>query len=189
MAGDQASMTLAIAKKQAPDSTSIAKRDGARSALTNSPQRGGSFPVPFIQRKPTCACGGGCPRCNPEHPIADNSETVPQTVQEALRSPSQPLDTATRGLMESRFSHDFSHVRIHNDGRAQESARTIDALAYAVGHHIVFGRGQYVPNTSTGRRLLAHVLAHVVQQDMLTPKARCSPYSQPGDSWERYADG
>src|SRR5215204_5149289 len=63
MAGEQASMTLAIAKKQAPDSTSKAKRDSVRSTLTNSPQRGGSFPVPFIQRKPTCACGGGCPRC------------------------------------------------------------------------------------------------------------------------------
>ncbi len=59
-------MPLAVTGKQSPDSTPKAQRDGRRGARTNSPQRRGSFPVPFIQRKPTCACGGGCPRCK-EH--------------------------------------------------------------------------------------------------------------------------
>jgi Domain of unknown function (DUF4157) len=59
-------MTLATTRKQAPDSTSKAKRAGARDAPPNPQRTRGSFPVPFIQRKPTCACGGGCPRCK-EH--------------------------------------------------------------------------------------------------------------------------
>jgi hypothetical protein len=66
--------------------------------------------------------------------------------------------------MESRFGHDFSRVRVHTDGRAAEAARSVDARAYTVGDEIVFARGGYAPGSATGRRLLAHELAHVVQQ-------------------------
>jgi len=66
--------------------------------------------------------------------------------------------------MESRFGHDFSRVRIHTDEKAAESARAVNALAYTAGHDIVFGAGQYVPETPEGRRLLAHEMTHVVQQ-------------------------
>lgn len=59
---------------------------------------------------------------------------------------------------------DFSQVRIHTDSRAAESARAVNALAYTVGPNIVFDMGQYAPQTSAGRRLLAHELTHVVQQ-------------------------
>jgi hypothetical protein len=62
------------------------------------------------------------------------------------------------------FSQDFSRVRIHTDAKAAESARAVNARAYTVGHDIVFGAGQYVPGTSEGRRLIAHELTHVVQQ-------------------------
>jgi hypothetical protein len=55
-------------------------------------------------------------------------------------------------------------VRIHTDGRAAESAQAVSASAYTVGHHIVFGRDKYAPDTVAGKRLLAHELAHVVQQ-------------------------
>ncbi|MGW1944919.1 eCIS core domain-containing protein [Streptomyces sp. NPDC001940] len=60
--------------------------------------------------------------------------------------------------------HDFSRVRIHTDGRAGTSARAVNAVAYTVGSHIVFASGAYAPGTPAGRRLLAHELAHVVQQ-------------------------
>jgi hypothetical protein len=59
---------------------------------------------------------------------------------------------------------DFTRVRLHTDPRAAESARAVNALAYTVGHDIVFGAGQYAPRDATGRRLLAHELTHVVQQ-------------------------
>ncbi len=75
-----------------------------------------------------------------------------------------PLDPGTREWMEARFGWDFSGVRVHADGRAAESARGVDALAYTVGRDVVFGEGRYDPASVEGRRLLAHELAHVVQQ-------------------------
>jgi ferredoxin len=89
---------------------------------------------------------------------------VPPIVHEVLRSPGQPLDAETRVLVGSHFGRDFSGVRVHADEKAAESARAVSALAYTVGRDVVFGEGQYTPHTSTGRRLLAHELTHVVQQ-------------------------
>lgn len=66
--------------------------------------------------------------------------------------------------MESRFGHDFSQVRIHNDARAGESARALTSLAYTVGRDIAFADGQFRPEAPIGRQLLAHELTHVVQQ-------------------------
>ncbi len=77
----------------------------------------------------------------------------------------RPLDPVARRYMESRIGYDFSRVRIHADGHAGESARAIGARAYTVGNHIVFGESRYSPNSAEGRRLLAHELTHVVQQD------------------------
>jgi|GEM_PF-7042190 len=86
------------------------------------------------------------------------------SVDRALASPARSLDPATRAAMEPRFGHDFSRVRIHTGGQADASARALDANAYTVGRHIVFGRGRYSPHSTEGRRLLAHELTHVVQQ-------------------------
>jgi LysM repeat protein len=91
-------------------------------------------------------------------------DVVPPIVHEVLRSPGRPLDVATRAFMEPRFGHDFSQVRIHADAKAAESARAVNALAYTVGRDVVFGAARYEPGTEAGRRLLAHELAHVVQQ-------------------------
>jgi hypothetical protein len=66
--------------------------------------------------------------------------------------------------MEPRFGHDFSHVKVHTDTKAARSATAVNALAYTVGRDVVFGVGQYTPQTNRGRRLLAHELTHVVQQ-------------------------
>jgi hypothetical protein len=74
------------------------------------------------------------------------------------------LDASTRAFMEPRFEHDFSHVRIHADGRAAAEARAANARAFTIGRDIVFGAGEYQPRTVAGRRLLAHELTHVVQQ-------------------------
>ena len=90
---------------------------------------------------------------------------APASVHEALATPGQPLDAGTRGDLEPRFGHSFAHVRVHADGRAAASARSVGALAYAVGPDLVFAPGRYAPATPDGRRLLAHELAHVVQHD------------------------
>jgi hypothetical protein len=90
---------------------------------------------------------------------------VPPIVADVLRSGSgQPLDASTRAEMEARFGEDFSQVRLHADARAARSAQSVDALAYTVRHNIVFGAGQPTLTADAGRRLLAHELAHVVQQ-------------------------
>src|SRR5258705_9573300 len=81
-----------------------------------------------------------------------------------LASSGTPLDPGLRQDMEQRFGHDFSKVRVHSDGAAEQSAREINAHAYTIGHSIVFGAGRFAPGTYEGRRLIAHELAHVVQQ-------------------------
>jgi hypothetical protein len=85
-------------------------------------------------------------------------------VEQALRSSGSELDQATRALMESRFGHDFRNVRVHTDAAAHRSAAALQALAYTAGNHIVFAAGQYAPHSSAGRHMIAHELAHVVQQ-------------------------
>jgi len=82
----------------------------------------------------------------------------------SLRIGGQPLDRQTRGYMEPRFGYDFSRVRVHADGEAANVARSVNSRAFTVGRDMVFGAGQYAPRTSTGQRLLAHELTHVVQQ-------------------------
>jgi len=188
-----------------------------------------------------CACGQhtgggeceGCKKKNQSSPAGYGTlqrravntapaSPVPPVVHEVLRSPGQPLDTATRSFFVPRFrdnlqfgrphsvfptggspdlqieaadsfyereaesianritsgqrgsaqdrsvlsgkSYDFSRVRVHTGTRAEESARTVNALAYTVGNDIVFGAGQFNPVGEAGRRLLAHELVHVAQQ-------------------------
>lgn len=76
----------------------------------------------------------------------------------------QALDAATRAYMEPRFGHDFGQVRVRTDEQAAQSAAAYQARAYTVGGDIVFGAGEYAPDTASGRHLLAHELTHVVQQ-------------------------
>src|SRR5215208_942587 len=121
----------------------------------------------LLQRK--CACGGTpgvdgqCTECRKKRLQAD-SFPAPPIVHDVLRSPGQPLDPTPRALLEPRFGHDFSKVRVHADDKAAESARAVEASAYTVGNEVVFGAGQYAPHTNSGRQLLAHELSHTLQQ-------------------------
>jgi hypothetical protein len=94
---------------------------------------------------------------------------APPIVHEVIATPGHPLDPATRAFMESRFVHDFSKVRVHSGGAAEQSAREVNANAYTLGHDIVFGAGQFAPRTQEGRRLITHELAHVIQQTPPSP--------------------
>lgn len=89
---------------------------------------------------------------------------VPASVDRVLASPGRPLDPVLRQDMEHRFGHDFSRVRVYSDSAAGQSARDVSAIAYTVGHQIVFGASRFSPSTQDGRRLVAHELSHVVQQ-------------------------
>jgi len=114
---------------------------------------------------------------------------VPPIVHEVLRSPGQPLAPATRVFMEPRFGHDFSQVRVHTDAQAGESVQAVNALAYTVGRNVVFGPGQYVPHSNAGRRLIAHELTHVVQQEVSSTNIRNRlEITHPNDAVEHEAN-
>ena len=100
-----------------------------------------------------------------EHAVGGpSSSELPAANGRGLQSAPQSLDPATRRFFESRFGHDFSNVRIHTSHEAAASARSLEANAYTVGSDIVFREGAYSTGSDRGRRLLAHELAHVVQQ-------------------------
>jgi len=151
-----------------------------------------------LQRK--CACGGSaglsgaCGECDHKkllqrHSAGQAPASVPPLVHEVLDSPGQPLDASTRAFMESRFGHDFARVRIHSDARAAESAVAVSALAYTVGNDVVFGAGRYAPSSAAGRRLLAHELAHTIQQSQSAGVFMGSLAIGPAeDAFERAAD-
>ena len=96
---------------------------------------------------------------------------APPIVHKVLASPGHPLDATTRGFFEPRFGYDFANVRVHSDARAADSARSVNALAYTVGDHIVFGSGQGWGDSGAGHHLLAHELIHVIQQGNTGPSS------------------
>jgi hypothetical protein len=95
---------------------------------------------------------------------AASGAPAPASVGSVLGSSGQPLDTASRAYFEPRFGTSFADVRVHAGPDAAQSAREIQARAYTAGSHIAFGAGAFAPSTGEGRELLAHELAHVVQQ-------------------------
>ncbi|MBC7851302.1 MAG: DUF4157 domain-containing protein, partial [Chitinophagaceae bacterium] len=116
-----------------------------------------------VQRQ--CAACTHEDRLQPKHDSgASSGMPAPESVGKTISNPGQQLDKGTRSFMESRFNYDFSNVRIHNDSSAHQSSSDIHARAYTQGNHIVFGNGHYQPNSSDGRRLLAHELSHTIQQ-------------------------
>lgn len=155
-----------------------------------------------LQRK--CACGqhtvagGECSACSDSalqrsalsrDSANGHHSAVPPIVNDVLNSPGQPLDAATRAFMEPRFGHDFSRVRVHTDARASESAQAVQALAYTVGHDIVFRAGQYSSVPAARNRLLAHELAHVLQQGQAGATVQTQlQVGSPQDAAEKEAD-
>ena len=113
-----------------------------------------------------CACGSGVNEDRATvHRAAESAATAPATVppivNAVLRTGGAPLDASVRKQIQPLFGQDLGMVRVHADEQAAASARAVDARAYAVGRHIVFGTEQYAPNTDQGSQLLLHELAHV----------------------------
>jgi hypothetical protein len=139
----------------------------------------------FVQRD--CSCGGTCEKCRTKEEAsatapAEFTEESTRLVQRQTETPAtpvatesngndvippgsgEPLDEKTRDFTESRFGVDFKDVRVHTDSQAGVSAEALNANAYTSGRDIYFATGKYTPGTKEGQRLLAHELAHTVQQ-------------------------
>lgn len=123
--------------------------------------------------------------------MTEGNDTAPASVDRVLASSGKPLDPALERDMGQRFDHDFSHVRVHTGADAERSAREVSANAYTVGNSIVFGVGQFAPETNVGRRLVAHELTHVLQQSdgvlglRSTPQAQVLQRNAIGDAFNR----
>ncbi|MEX2512674.1 MAG: DUF4157 domain-containing protein [Cyclobacteriaceae bacterium] len=136
--------------------------------MTDHENMGQSFFSPRVsslQRK--------CAHCEEEESNIqrkdENNEEIPQnngldSYVSQLNSGGQPLSNDARNFYESRFGYDFSQVKVHTDGVAAKSAQSINALAYTSGNNIVFNKNQFNENSANGKKLLAHELTHVVQQ-------------------------
>jgi peptidoglycan/xylan/chitin deacetylase (PgdA/CDA1 family) len=98
-----------------------------------------------------------------DKPITKENTTA-HLLSDAVSSPGQPLDFSLKSAFESRFRHDFSQIQIHNNSASAQASRAIGARAFTYGRNIVFGEGIYRPHTPQGQHLLAHELAHVIQQ-------------------------
>lgn len=107
-------------------------------------------------------------------------------------SSGSPLPTPVLNKMEQGFGHSFKDVRIHHSEEANQSAEFVQAKAYTSQRDIVFNQGEYNPGSSDGEQLIAHELAHVVQQSQGpvsgVPVGGGLQVSQPGDSFEVAAD-
>ena len=106
----------------------------------------------------------------------------------ARRGRGTPLEPGVRDDMAARLGDSFGDVRVHTDPLAGALARSVEARAFTTGADIYFANGEYSPSSSSGRELLAHELAHVVQQRG-APLSGDMVVSQPGDALEREAEG
>ncbi len=164
--------------------------------------------VPVLRE---CECAPGSPcQCTEENRSQGDEAVARQTtaggspavgrlspsrsfVQMTLQTAGRPLENGLREKTEASFGADFSGVRIHTGSTAGALARSIDAVAYTVGSHVVFGEGGYAPETPRGWRTLVHELTHVVQQSGRLPSDVGSgeaevALSEPGDPLEREAE-
>ena len=128
----------------------------------------------IVHRKETDGVQRKCAGCEEEEKKVQRKEksgfesgkdAEPDSYLSSLHQSGRPLPESSRSFFEPRFGRDFSNVRIHADDVAAQSAQSINALAYTAGNDIVFGSQQFAPDTDTGKKLIAHELTHVVQQN------------------------
>ncbi len=144
-----------------------------------SPAPAATFARGAILRR-RCDCGGNagaggeCEECRDKRQTlsrradgaapAASAGSAPPAVHEVLGRSGEPLAGPVRRAMEAGFGRDLGHVRIHGDATAARAAASVGALAWTVGSHIAFGAQRFRPDTAAGLELLAHELAHTLQQ-------------------------
>ncbi|MGH6901027.1 MAG: DUF4157 domain-containing protein, partial [Geminicoccaceae bacterium] len=148
----------------------VADLDRAAGGVTDRVMR---RPESTLQR--ACACGGVASEHQPGHrenaraherghapETGAEASAISAVVHDVIGSPGRPLEPDTRAVMQTSFGHDFGRVRVHTDARAAASAQAVGAIAYTIGRHVVLP-GE-APSVAPSR-ILAHELAHVVQQE------------------------
>lgn len=105
----------------------------------------------------------------------------------ASRGGGRALDSGVRERMGPGLGDPLHDVRVHDDSAADGLARSVSARAFAVGSDVFFAQGEHRPGTTSGDRLLAHELTHVVQQRGASAGGPLT-VSNPGDALEREAD-
>jgi hypothetical protein len=136
---------------------------------------------------PCAACGGGDGGGVLRRQLAAGGDggsggemVAPPSVHRVLSEPGEPLPAGSRGKFERRLGVDLGGVRVHSNGpHATASSNAVDALAYTVGSDIVFAHGAHDQQSPKGHRLLAHELAHVVQQTSPAKRVATTPGSEP----------
>jgi hypothetical protein len=154
----QAKLTVSQSNDQYEQEADRVAESVMRMPDVSSKGVGTSAEPPLVQRK--------CTECEEEE-VQRKTQAGSEQAGSDFSHPTsggQALPAAERNFFEPRFGQDFSHVRVHADAQAGEAARSVSALAYTMGSDVVFGEGHYKPGTDSGRTLLAHELAHVVQQ-------------------------
>ncbi|MCP4117251.1 MAG: DUF4157 domain-containing protein [Desulfobacteraceae bacterium] len=151
------------------------------------------MPESRIQAKTACPCGdeevkGDLIQTKPEQGETPQSRAVSEAQTHPRYCPGTPLSPSSRRFFEPRFGQDFSDVRVHTCDSAVEISRGLNAQALTYKNNIYFNRNKYAPETSSGKRLLAHELTHVVQQQGRNSES--SPQSCPfaNDSPSRVKD-
>lgn len=148
-----------------------------------------------LQRQ--CGCGGTCAKCGEEEGQRavqrSSAERGAAEFEGIPDSAGEPLDAPTRRPLEAHFGADLTDVRVHTGSEAAKSATSLDALAYTSGHDIYFAAGMYAPSTDSGRRLMAHEVAHVVQQSSgrepaIAMASRSAKIGAPDDVLENEAE-
>lgn len=135
-----------LAPRVRPGSSRDAEREARRAAAS------------VLRNEPVAPLGAAREESQPVP-----SPSPPSPTTELFQSPGKPLEEGTRAFYEERFGHDFSNVRIHDDSESTALNRRFGARAFAVGHHVAFA-GEERSQIAPGSPLLAHELAHVVQQ-------------------------
>ncbi|MBL8472509.1 MAG: DUF4157 domain-containing protein [Rhodocyclaceae bacterium] len=147
---------------QKADRASAQPTSGSRGLAAMPPAYGIDFlDRPMVQRE---AADG-------RDAAADKNADQARRLNAAARESGDPLPAGLRERLQDSLGRDLSSVRIYQSGAASAAAKSIDARAYTVGQHIYFGAGNFAPHTRDGERLIAHEVAHTVQQGNATPPA------------------
>ena len=179
----------ATAHRRDDDLGAASERDIGRGVEAGRPDTLGPGGLLHLQR---VAGNAGVAGLVAQRRASGDDEGDSSPVHDVVSSKGSPLAPEVRSEMESAVGHDFGDVEVHTDTRAADSARSVQAHAYTVGNHIVFGEGRFRPDTDEGKHTLAHELTHVVQQRSEpvdgTPAAGGIRVSDPSDRFEREAE-
>jgi len=179
----------ATAHRRDDDLGAASERDIGRGVEAGRPDTLGPGGLLHLQR---VAGNAGVAGLVAQRRASGDDEGDSSPVHDVVSSKGSPLAPEVRSEMESAVGHDFGDVEVHTDTRAADSARSVQAHAYTVGNHVVFGEGRFRPDTDEGKHTLAHELTHVVQQRSGpvdgTPAAGGIRVSDPSDRFEREAE-